>query len=205
MAGSDRQRHCGACKREVFNLSAMSEAEAAAFLEAAAALPENADKPCVSLFQRTDGTVLTADCPVGLSRRRRRAILASTLPLGAAAVVALTALGGVLGMMQHPAAKVEDEPAPAFTVPAVLTTPPIIQGAQYMGVIETPTPSYERDRPEGVHVAGGLRAYEPPPTVKTAKPPTTPKPPHRKVAAKRTHEPTSAEILEMLEQERGTL
>src|SRR3982750_3377365 len=63
MAGDHRTRHCGECKRDVHNLSAMTEAEMATFLDAVGARPENQAVPCISLFQRSDGTVLTADCP----------------------------------------------------------------------------------------------------------------------------------------------
>jgi hypothetical protein len=46
--------------------------------EAEAFLVEREGKVCVRLYKRQDGTVLTADCPVGLrSRRRRRAAVAA--------------------------------------------------------------------------------------------------------------------------------
>ena len=91
MHGDATKRHCGECKRDVHNLSAMTHAEMRAFLDAATP-DETGHLPCISLFQRTDGTVLTADCPVGLGARRRRALLTSTLSIGAVALVAVTAL-----------------------------------------------------------------------------------------------------------------
>ena len=132
----------------------------------AAALPANVQAPCVSLFQRTDGTVLTADCPVGLSRRRRRAILTSALPLGAAAVLAVTALA-MLGMYQQPTTTLADEqPALAHTStvyrPVETVTP-----ATYPVVIDKPVVR----EVSGVHVAGGLRAMPPPPAPPPVKPP----------------------------------
>jgi len=91
MHGDAKTRHCGECRRDVHNLSAMTYEEMQAFLEAAT--PDtNGHLPCISLFQRADGTVLTADCPVGLSARRRRSLLTSTLGIGAVALVAMTAL-----------------------------------------------------------------------------------------------------------------
>lgn len=61
MKGDDRVRHCGQCDHNVFNLSALSTQEAEALLL------EREGRLCVRYFQRSDGTVMTADCPVGRS------------------------------------------------------------------------------------------------------------------------------------------
>lgn len=66
MKGDDRVRFCGQCSLNVYNLSAMSRPEA----EALVASREG--RLCVRFFRRTDGTVLTEDCPVGLAALRRR-------------------------------------------------------------------------------------------------------------------------------------
>ena len=102
MVGDDRVRHCGACKKDVHNLSAMTRDELDAFLIAAQGT--SGPMPCISLFQRADGTVLTADCPVGVRRRRARSIFAVTFGAGATALVAFTALALLL---QDRPAKVE--------------------------------------------------------------------------------------------------
>jgi len=60
MAGDDRVRFCAECKKNVFNLSAMTRRDAEALLQ-----KTNGDL-CTRLYRRADGTVLTADCPVGL-------------------------------------------------------------------------------------------------------------------------------------------
>ena len=78
MRGDDRSRSCGQCRRQVFDLSAMTTAEAVALLAAPG------DQPCVRLYRRPDGRVLTADCPAGLRVRvwrglRRRAAWAASL------------------------------------------------------------------------------------------------------------------------------
>jgi len=66
MQGDDRVRHCGACRLNVYNLSAMPRGEAES-------LVRNAEgRLCVRFFRRADGTVLTQDCPVGLEKVRRR-------------------------------------------------------------------------------------------------------------------------------------
>ena len=66
MIGDDRARFCTHCQKDVFNLSAMPRDEAESFMQARTA------EVCVRLYRRTDGTVLTSDCPVGVKRKRRR-------------------------------------------------------------------------------------------------------------------------------------
>lgn len=57
MAGDARVRHCGGCNKNVFNLSAMPEAEAASLLA-----EQRAGGVCVRFYRRADGTVMTGDC-----------------------------------------------------------------------------------------------------------------------------------------------
>jgi len=66
MTGDARARFCGACEKNVYNLSEMTRADAEALLIA------KEGKLCVRYYQRQDGTIITADCPDGLARRRRR-------------------------------------------------------------------------------------------------------------------------------------
>lgn len=59
MYGDDRRRFCGECKMNVYNLSEMTRSEAESFLI-------NSEGPlCVQFYRRSDGTVMTKDCPVG--------------------------------------------------------------------------------------------------------------------------------------------
>jgi hypothetical protein len=69
MKGDDFIRHCGQCKLNVFNLSAMTLDEVASLLE------KKEGRMCVRFFRREDGTILTQDCPVGLAAVRRRLML----------------------------------------------------------------------------------------------------------------------------------
>lgn len=87
MTGDHRVRFCDSCRRHVYNLSAMDVEEAAALIE------KTEGQICIRLFRRTDGAVLTEDCPVGeeLARRKRRMVV-SGLALGAAAAVTLSAV-----------------------------------------------------------------------------------------------------------------
>ncbi len=68
MVGDDRSRFCGKCDKHVYNLSAMSR-EAAELL-----VLEKEGNLCVRLYRRTDGTVLTVDCPVGVRKKRLRIV-----------------------------------------------------------------------------------------------------------------------------------
>jgi hypothetical protein len=65
MAGDDRVRFCGQCRLNVYNLSAMSRADAEALVR------EHEGRLCVRFFRRIDGTFLTRDCPRGLAAVRR--------------------------------------------------------------------------------------------------------------------------------------
>src|SRR4051812_42435495 len=82
MMGDDRMRACGACKQHVFNLSAMTAAEAEQLIL------ERAGVACVRYFQRADGTILLADCTIG---RRRK----TTATLAVAGLVTVLAGGGL--------------------------------------------------------------------------------------------------------------
>lgn len=75
MVGDERKRFCTQCARHVFNLSALTRGEAEALVQGAGEL-------CVRFYRRADGTLLTADCPVGLRRRRRRWVAFSALAVG---------------------------------------------------------------------------------------------------------------------------
>ncbi len=56
MQGDQRVRYCGTCDKNVFNLSAMSETEAATLVA------QGSDRAlCVRFYRRADGTLLTSD------------------------------------------------------------------------------------------------------------------------------------------------
>lgn len=72
MKGDERVRYCGHCEKNVYNLSGMERDEAEKLVR------ERSTEICVRLYQRQDGTVITADCPVGVRRKRRRRLFAAT-------------------------------------------------------------------------------------------------------------------------------
>ncbi len=66
MVGNNRQRYCGECKLNVYNLSGMTKYEAENLLV------QSEGNVCVRFYRRPDGTVLTKDCPVGWKAVRAR-------------------------------------------------------------------------------------------------------------------------------------
>src|SRR5581483_11638227 len=66
MDGDDRARFCGQCRKHVYNFSAMTQAEVAALIR------EKEGRLCGRFYQRADGRMLTADCPVAVHRRCSR-------------------------------------------------------------------------------------------------------------------------------------
>jgi hypothetical protein len=85
MSGDEQVRFCGKCEKNVYNISEMTRAEAEALVR------EKEGRLCVRMYQRADGTIITADCPVGVRRARLRARIWARVS-GAAASAAL-ALG----------------------------------------------------------------------------------------------------------------
>ncbi len=93
MSGDDRVRHCGACAKNVYNLSGMTRDEAEAVILA------NEGKLCIRYFQRKDGTILLKDCEVGRSQRRRRTWIAAST----AAILAVGGAAAASALLDKPA------------------------------------------------------------------------------------------------------
>lgn len=66
MVGSERKRYCGDCKLNVYNLSGMTRAEAENLLI------NSEGRVCVRFYRRTDGSIITRDCPVGWQAFKQR-------------------------------------------------------------------------------------------------------------------------------------
>jgi hypothetical protein len=69
MRGDHRVWFCDSCSKHVYDLSGLTAVEARSLIE------EAEGRVCVRLYRRRDGTVLTADCPVGLRSAVRRLLL----------------------------------------------------------------------------------------------------------------------------------
>jgi hypothetical protein len=66
MFGDERKRFCGQCKLNVYNLSGMTTAEAEH-------LVTNVEgRLCVRFYRRTDGLVITQNCPDGWAKEKKR-------------------------------------------------------------------------------------------------------------------------------------
>ena len=104
MSGDDRVRYCAECNLNVYNFSAMTEAEVERLLGT------REGRLCARFYQRADGTILTQDCPVGwrvVVRRVSRvagAALSAIMSVGVAA--AQSSVSPMQGEIQQPVAGV---------------------------------------------------------------------------------------------------
>lgn len=90
MSGDDKVRFCGLCNLNVYNISAMSGAEAERLIA------RTEGRLCAKLYRRPDGTIITADCPVGWRALKRRA----SFMAGAALTALLSLFGGATAQQQ---------------------------------------------------------------------------------------------------------
>lgn len=77
MVGDERVRYCDRCSLHVYNLSGMTRREAEGLVTSAEG------RLCVRFYRRPDGTILTRNCPVGLSALKRRAAHIATATMTA--------------------------------------------------------------------------------------------------------------------------
>ncbi len=66
MYGDERKRFCGECKLNVYNLTGMTRDEAEQLVT------NHEGRLCVRFYRRADGSVITADCPVGWAKVKQR-------------------------------------------------------------------------------------------------------------------------------------
>jgi len=93
MTGDDRVRFCDLCNLHVYNIAEMTTTEAEALIA------NTEGRICARLYRRTDGTIITRDCPVGLRAIRRRVAKIA----GAVFAAVMSLAGSVAG--QKPASK----------------------------------------------------------------------------------------------------
>lgn len=146
MTGDERARHCGDCKKDVYNLSGMTRDEAKALLL------ERAGHLCVRYFQRHDGTILLADCAVGAQQRRRRRWIAA----GAAALLAGGAgVGAALQQKPHcqPIQVMRGDGVTLMGEVSAIPEPPIPEPP-----VPEPPPQQRVQVPAGAWTMGAVRA-----------------------------------------------
>lgn len=110
MQGDLRVRFCTHCQLNVYNLSALTQAEATQFITKAEG------RLCVRFYQRADGTVITDDCRFGIKFIKQRVSRATSAFL--AAIMSLATLTETL--WAGPASthqKKANKPAPAARKP----------------------------------------------------------------------------------------
>jgi len=149
MIGDDRVRFCGKCQNDVFNLSAMAREEAETLLR------ERSGSMCARLYRRPDGTVLTADCPVGVRAKRVRRLafvaVGSGMAAGAMTTFAASVRMGDIAPPQRqavsqgavelpPEPRVADAPDDSSTAQAIMGAPMLPPPPPMMGKVQQHRP-----------------------------------------------------------------
>jgi hypothetical protein len=145
MEGDDRQRHCSACKLNVYNLSGMTRKEAETLVSSAEG------RLCIRYYQRRDGTIITQDCPVGIRAIRKRVATAASCALvmfsSLYAFAARAANMNPEEAEQYTFQNIKDrvrQSEPIRTIVNYLDPPPPIQGKMMMGAIAAPSTASPR-------------------------------------------------------------
>lgn len=108
MSGDDRARFCASCEKHVYDFSKMTAEQGVALIR------EMEGKVCGRLWRRADGTVITADCPVGVRRAMRR----RCIPVSKAAALVVASLATNLACApKRPVKVAQSAPAPKPAVP----------------------------------------------------------------------------------------
>jgi hypothetical protein len=103
MTGDEAVRFCGSCKKNVYQISNMSNDQVEELLA-------EAGETCGRFYQRKDGTLVTADCSVGLKRKRRKqAVIGMGAGILSVIGVAMSSVGG------SPVANQSEESTPIDT------------------------------------------------------------------------------------------
>jgi hypothetical protein len=95
MTGDSRARFCSLCSLHVYSIAELTRKQAVALIS------ETEGRICARIYRRSDGTVITKDCPVGLRAIRRRVALVT----GAVFATVVTLSSAVLGQKPN---KTED-------------------------------------------------------------------------------------------------
>jgi hypothetical protein len=108
MTGDERVRFCGQCNLNVYNLSGMTKREAESLVT------EAEGRLCIRYYRRADGTILTRNCPVGLTAIKRR-FSSITRAILSAVLSFLAGTGVYLGL--------REKPSSSYTTMGVMAAP----------------------------------------------------------------------------------
>jgi hypothetical protein len=144
----DRVHFCAGCKKNVYNLSAMTQTQAEGLLR------KHEGHLCVRYYKRTDGTILTQNCPVGQAALRMQMIARSKrVALAAAVFTSMVALAD-MSLVSQRRATVGDSASPSVfqqapraieddrvVIGEPMVEPPAAEHTAEMGAIRyVPTP-----------------------------------------------------------------
>jgi len=148
MAGDDRKRFCSHCRLHVYNLSAMKRDEAEQLVR------DQAGRLCIRFYRRSDGTVLTRDCPVGLRALRQRFLRGMAMATATVVSLVTSAYSGWSFWKATTATAVTPNACQSDVLPTTFTTqasvpeeravlgkmmpPPVVKGDWAMGGCPAP-------------------------------------------------------------------
>jgi len=137
MIGNQRVRFCGQCSLNVYNLSGMTRADAESLIA------RTEGRLCVRFYRRSDGSIITKDCPVGLRAIRRR--MSNITKAISSAVMGLLAGLGVYGVVSS---VVPIAPQRTMGVIAREVDPPVeVLNGLMVPVAQTGEGSYAKAKP----------------------------------------------------------
>lgn len=119
MVGDDRKRLCADCDLHVYNIAAMTRTEAEALIE------QTQGRLCAQIYRRSDGTVMTRDCPVGLAALREKAVRTSVRAVMAVLFVLVTCISTVVAHTRFGRSTTLAEREPFQTLRAKLNPTPL--------------------------------------------------------------------------------
>lgn len=90
MTGNDKVRFCQQCSLNVYNLSNMAQDQAEELIR------NKEGRLCVRFYRRSDGTILTQNCPVGLQALKKKIARTAT-----AIISAVLSFGASFGMFSY--------------------------------------------------------------------------------------------------------
>lgn len=138
MDGEGSVRHCGTCKKSVYDLRGMPMADADAFL--ARYVADHRALPCVRLHRRPDGRLLTEPCSRGQARARQRRLVTFASGVVALTVVSVGTFDDATRPILAPDPPFERFEADGVARRAVVTGGDVMGGPIYVDDFDVPLP-----------------------------------------------------------------